>query len=199
MSLTSAEYLEQLLALAPRGSALNGEEGSNWTALLAAFADEFARFDARVAQAHEEADPRSALETLDDWERTTGLPDECSAEVETLQERRNAVVGVLRARGGQSGAYFKALAETLGYEVTITKFRPFIAGLSRCGDVLGGEPANRYYWQVTVHGPRVTLFRTGASQAGDKLGSITYAEDLECRLSKLQPAQGELIVAYQED
>jgi uncharacterized protein YmfQ (DUF2313 family) len=198
MSLTAEAYRDQLLALAPPGLALPLETESGWALLLLALAAELGRVDERGDDLQAEADPRSALELLPDYERVCGLPDACTGSATTLQERRARVVAVLTALGGQSRAYFQAQADALDYDVTIEEYRPFIAGWSRCGDALSGAPAVRHYWRVRVHGPRVILFRGGASACGDRLGSIARAEDLECLLQRLSPAHTVLIFAYEE-
>ena len=197
--LTRDDYRGLLASLAPRGMALPLDETSTWQRLLGALAEELARVDARGDDLLREADPRSALEMLSDWERVCGLPDECTGDVATtLQERRAAVVARLTGLGSQSLAYFQALVDVLGYTVTIEEFRPFICGRSRCGDILGGPHAVRHTWRVAVDGPRVTWFRTGASQCGDHLATIQEAFDLECLLNRYKPAHTRLVFSYEE-
>lgn len=198
MSLTQEQYLQQLMALQPTGAALPAEADSTWGQLLAAMAKGLADVDARADDLVAESDPRSALEMLPDWERVTGLPDDCSLDADTLQERRAAVVAKLRSTGGQSVAYFQALAESLGYEVVITEYRPFVCGISHCGeDALNGDHDVRYVWDVLVLGPRLTWFRVGESECGvDHLLEISTAEDLECLLRRFCPAQTTLIIGY---
>lgn len=197
-ALTTADYLAQLQALLPPGPAWPRTRGTALAALLEALAVEYARVDARAWKALDEADPRSALELLADWERVCGLPDACSAELATtIQERREAVVARLTALGGASPAYFIALASAMGYAIEIDEFRPFVVGLSRCGDRLNGGHAVRHQWRVRVSSPRYTPFRAGVSQCGDLLGKIVRAEDLECKLKRLKPAHTRLIFSYE--
>lgn len=196
--MTVAAYLAQLQALLPPGLAWPRAPGTALSALLEALASEFARTDARARRLIDEADPRGALELLTEWERVCGLPDSCSGELATtLQERRAAVVARLTALGGSSPAYFLALAAAMGYVIEIDEFRPFVTGLNRCGDRLGGGHAVRHQWRVRVSGPRYTPFRAGASQCGDRLGKIVRAEDLECKLKRLKPAHTTLIFSYE--
>lgn len=198
MVMKAGAYLTQLQALLPPGAAWPRDAAATLTRLLAALAEELARVDARADDAVNESDPRSTLELLADWERVCGLPDACSAELATtLQERRAAVVAKLTGLGGTSKAYFLALATAMGYTVEIDEFRPFIPGLSRCGDRLNSGHAVRYQWRVRVTGPRYTPFRAGASQCGDLLGKIVRADDLECKLKRLKPAHTNLIVSYE--
>jgi len=61
------DYLHQLQALLPSGPAWPRDRDAVLTQLLAAFAEEFARIDARTAQLIEEADPRATYDLLADW------------------------------------------------------------------------------------------------------------------------------------
>jgi uncharacterized protein YmfQ (DUF2313 family) len=72
MALSSEHYLEQLMALLPRGR-LWQVIGPKFRGILWAAADEFARVDGRAGAAMLEIDPRTAVETLDDWENLYGL------------------------------------------------------------------------------------------------------------------------------
>lgn len=180
-------------------------------------AEPLARVDARGDALIGETDPRTTAEMLPDWERVVGLPDACSraAGEPTLQERRAAIHQRWTARGGQSRAFFIAVAEALGYAVEIEEYRPFVCGLSRCGERLwaprafrtglsrcGGRLAGdwpvRLIWTVRVLGPRVTRFRSGASSAGERLMTLSRAEDLECQLRRRAPAHTWLVFDYQE-
>lgn len=198
MGMNADAYLRQLQALLPPGSAWPRTASATLTRLLASLAEELARIDSRADDIVDESDPRTSMELFADWERVCGLPDACSAELATtLQERRAAVVEKLTSLGGTSKAYFIALAASMGYPIQIDEFRPFVAGVSRCGDPLNGGHAVRYQWLVRVSGPRYTPFRTGASQCGDLLGKIVRAEDLECKLKRLKPAHTNLTVSYE--
>lgn len=194
----AAAYTALLQALLPSGAAWPRDDGAVLTQVLGAMADGMARIDDRAVDLVNEADPRSTMEMIGGWERVAGLPDACSAGINTtLQERRAALVARLTATGGQSVGYFAALIAILGYSATIEQFRPAICGIARCGRRLDGPASVRHTWRVTVHGPRATRARTGQSQAGDKLVKITRAEDLACMLHRLKPAHTTLILAYE--
>lgn len=196
--MSNGAYRKQLQALLPPGDAWPRRNNARLTTLLDALDEELNRVADRALDVVDESDPRATLELLADWERVCGLPDTCSSGLATtLQERRSAVVAKLTSVGGASRAYFIALAADMGYEIEIDEFRPFVTGLSRCGDQLNGGHAVRYQWRVRVVGPRYTPFRTGVSQCGDSLGKISRAEDLECKLKRLKPAHTNLIVSYE--
>lgn len=103
-----------------------------------------------------EAFPPDAQAMLSDWERVLGLPEPCLPVVETVAERRAAVLEKLQRRpGAQSRAYFIEIARRLRYhhdtpapsdlaaelgftvgstpQVRIREFAPFQCGVSRCG------------------------------------------------------------------
>lgn len=198
--LTATDYQVAAFSLLPRGWAWPRDPdtvmGKFWLAIGAGLARMHAR---ACAFLRIEVDPSRALELLPDWELTTGLPDQCTGAAETLAERRLAVLSRLTSRGGQNIAFFAALATSLGYEITISEFKPFMAGISRAGDPEWqvGSPTMRFYWSVSVADPRLTWFRAGAGQAGQSPHvSIARADDLECLLNRHRPAHSTLIFNY---
>lgn len=197
----AADYGRQLLALLPVGKTWPRDEDSEISKLMHAGGNELARVHNRFDKLRDEADPRSTLELLPEWEQFAGLPDECSRMGETLQQRRDNLVSKLTGLQGQSIPFFYALAAKLRATVSITEYRPFTCGLSHVGkDALNGDASCRDIWRVHVTEPRVTWFTCGASTVGyDPMARIDYAEELECWLSRLSPAQSELIVGYGEE
>lgn len=199
MHVTSEAYRAQLISLLPPGGIWPKDPTALFFVLLEAFGAVFAKVHNRLVDVIDEADPRTTVQLLEDWERVLALPDPCTPadSVLTLQERRTRVVQKLVLAGGQSPQFFVELAALLGYVIVISEPRPFICGLSRCGDPVGGTYTDRHYWRVTVPGPRVTYFRAGASRCGDRLGVIARAEDLECILEESKPAQSRLLFSYE--
>lgn len=165
--------------------------------LSAAIAAEASALDASVAQAANVYDTMSpdTGAGLSDWERVLGLPDLCVADdVLTTRQRVQAVVSKLQARYGQSRAFFIELARALGYEVTISTFRP-----ARAGRAWAGDPINGGDWSFTwrVNGPAVTInhAQAGVAAAGEPLAAWGNKQ-LECRLGQLKPAESILLFGY---
>ncbi len=194
MGLTAADYRAQLQALLPQGPAWPREEDATLTKFLAGLAEELARVDARAQVLIEEADPRTTLELLPDWERVAGLPDTCTVQPDTLQERRAALVAKLTALGGASRQYFIDVAAALGFAITITELGPFLAGHSAAGDAAGSE-AWRPVWRVNAAEFTITSFAAGISAAGEPLRDWGN-EILECVLRRLKPAHTEIEFFY---
>ncbi|OCR25312.1 tail protein [Pseudomonas syringae] len=132
---------------------------------------------------------------LTDWERLLGLPDPCLiGESQTVRQRVQSVISKLQDRGGQSKPFFIALANTLGYDITIMTFKPARAGIARSGDpIYGGDWA--FTWRIQA--PAVTVIHAvaGITGAGDPLAAWGN-KALECRLSQMKPAESILLFGY---
>jgi uncharacterized protein YmfQ (DUF2313 family) len=140
--------------------------------------------------------PFCASMTLTDWERVYEVVPRDGA---TQQERRENVLVKMAATGGLSIPYFKNLAASLGYTITITEPRAFRAGVNRCGDRLYIE-GMRWVWQVNVLGAATPKyrFRAGASAAGEPL--LAFGESiLESTFKDLKPAFTDCYFTYEDD
>ena len=186
MRATPEQYLIHLQALLPSGAAWPREPDTVLTKVLHALADGLARAHNRAVNILNEADPRTTLELLTDWERVCGLPDPCSGLAATIAERRAQVVARLTATGGQSVAYFESLAATLGFPITIVERRARFHGRRHHGTPYGG-PEMQFIWEV--HLPPETVFRRRHGQGfhGEPYASWG-AQVLICMLERLKPA-----------
>lgn len=195
MSHSVEEYTQLLRNLLPPGKAFPRERGTNLEQLLTGMAAELARVEARADVLAIEVNPLDTSELLPDWERAAGLPDKCAGILETTQQgRRNALLAKLTSTGGQSVAYFISVAKSLGYEITITEFRPFRAGLSSAGDPLtNGDWV--YAWRINAPDTTIIEFKAGLSAAGEALR--TWGNDtLECKINQLKPAHTITLFGY---
>lgn len=189
----AAEYLSLYQGLLPVGGAWPREPQATLTKVLSAEADELTRIHNRAVDLLDEADPRDTTEMIGDWERVTALPDKCSAAyVTTLQERRAAVVARLTARGGQSRAFYIALAAALGYTVAITEFRPFTCE-TPCANAIYDE-AWRFTWRVDA--PEVTIREFSCASPSDEPLRKWGNELLECAIRRVKPAHTNVLFGY---
>lgn len=192
--MTADNYLSQLQALLPPGAAWTREQNAVLTMLLAGLAEELTRVDQRAEDLLDQIDPRTADELLPDWETVLGLPDSCTGDLDSVVNRLNAAYGTLTATGGASRAYFIAVAESLGFTVTISEYQPFAVGISAAGDPLYGTDW-LYAWLVNAPETTITEFAVGISSAGDPLRSWGN-ELLECAITKLKPAHTHVLFGY---
>lgn len=174
-----------LQRLAPPGLAWPKRIDSVARKVLDGLAGRPAELQVRLRELLAETDPRTALELLPDFERLLDLPGDCAAGVvQTLLERRVAVVQKLAALRGATPAELVAVGSALGFEVQVLEYRPFVAG-SHAGDVLSNSG---WLYTVTVRAPVAagTFFRVGTSSAGDPLYGSTRAT-LECLIEEAVP------------
>lgn len=201
---TAESFAHALMAKLPVGEIWPRDRDSTLYRLVRGLAGLPARWAADVfAFLMVEAFPPTSLRLLPDWERVLGLPEPCLPVTDlTIAERQLHVREKLARRPGrQDRAYFIEIAARLGYQITIKEFRPFMCGVSRCGDATWGIGPHqmRFVWKVGVPSPRLTWFRCGfgSGRAGqDPHLRIRRAEDLECILRKLKPAHTHLVFDY---
>ncbi|WP_407597060.1 YmfQ family protein [Pseudomonas aeruginosa] len=150
--------------------------------------------DAQASMVYNAIFPDSG-EGLADWERVLALPDPCLiGQAQTVGQRVQAVVSKLQGRAGQSKPFFIALAKSLGYDITITTFRPARAGIARAGDAINGGDWS-FTWRVNAPAVTTSHARAGITGAGDPL-TAWGNRALECRLGQMKPAESILLFGY---
>ena len=188
-------FLAAVQALPPPGPAFPRDTDTLMARVFTPPADALANVRAMALRlVNVEADPSQTLELLAEWEADYGLPDPCTPLGASVEQRRAALVAKVASIGGQSPAYFIAVAAALGFTITITEFTPFTLGWSKLGDPLMG-PTARFVWRVNAPSITVSRFTLGRGVLGDPLWTIGNAE-LECRLRAIAPAHTLLIFQY---
>lgn len=183
---SAADYLAQLMALAPQGAAWSRENGTTLRGLFEGMADELARIDGRGDDLMEQTDPRAVTEMLDDWERAFGLPDACVTAEPTPDGRRLALHRKVASLGGQTGAYFVGMSALLGYLTDVEEFSPSRLPL-RLPFRLAGRPW-AFAWRVAIYGP-LELTED----------PIYASADIECVIQRLKPAHTIVSFDYEPD
>lgn len=198
MAMTLASWLASLQALLPPGAALTREPGAVLTRLLSAIAAQFVDAQQRMESLQQQsADPRLATSMLPDWERLLGLPDECMAGLDlSVSDRQRVAFGRLTEQGGQSPAYFIALADAYGEPgCTIDhRFRPMTCN-DDCNDVLYSV-ADIFTWRVNIpRSAEAVSVMTCNDDCNDSLA--TFALSLaECPINERKPAHTKVVFAY---
>ena len=177
---SQADYLQAFQALMPRGAAWPTNPPATLTQVLAALALTWYRINLSAAGLLADAFPGQCVQLLPEWEASLGLPDPCSGPAPTLQERQAQVLARFANGGGQSKAFFIALAATLGFQVTITQF----------------TGANAFLWRVNAHMTNIVYFRAGVSTIGEALQSVNGTDVLECVFQALKPAHTTVEFTY---
>jgi uncharacterized protein YmfQ (DUF2313 family) len=200
-------YKKLIKKLLPLGKAWETIKENN-NELFEGIATEYCRVDGRATDLLREIDPGDSVELLPDWEALLGIPDECSPENPTLQERQAQARQKLAAVGGMSAAFYEQLAASLGFPAVVTDYQSFRVGRQRVGDPLSNPFDNdrdrfrvgrnrvgdilvrhgwRFCFKVDLEASVVEPFRVGNNRVGDPLVSFGN-ELLECTFKKLKPA-----------
>ncbi|UIM99476.1 YmfQ family protein [Yersinia ruckeri] len=139
--------------------------------------------------------PFYANSLLVDWERVLDVTAEPEA---SYQQRLQVVFIKLSELGGLSIPYFKRIAASAGYQITIDELEPFRAGVNRAGDTLM-VPEVIWVWRVNVFSSKIQTFRfrAGMSAAGECLSSFSDSV-IETVFNNLKPAHTFCYFTYQE-
>jgi uncharacterized protein YmfQ (DUF2313 family) len=189
----AAAYAQQLLQLFPPGPLWESSPGRTLYRLIEGWGTTLARLELRVLGLLDEADPRTALALLPEWEEAVGLPTACAPLAVGTLLRRYAIVTELTQRAVPTPAFLVALAASLGFAVTIEEHAPLKAGF-RAGDRV--QPVE-WAHVFTVHAPAQTaqFFTASASVAGDPL-TDSGNDVLECTINAARPAQSIALFEY---
>ncbi len=208
-----ALYKQLLVNLLPKGKLWKIDEQPVLSKVLGSTAVELARAGERVEDLKREVDPSQTNEALDQWERVFGIPDECTPEGQTPDERRTQLIQKMTNIGGISKSFYEFLILQLGFQSTVQKTRNFLAGRGRAGDPLwnyfnrhfvAGSPAGmqlrevgwRYYFNAEIPVTASEHFVAG-SHAGDPIRSFSNPL-IQCTIRKLKPANSGVTFTFKE-
>lgn len=185
-----------ILALLPPGRAWSRDPRSDFARIFAGAARAIADLEERVASLAEEIDPRTANRFLSGFERVLGA-DPCGLDDDgSIGLRRAAAHRRWTRKGGQSPAYFVALAASYGIDITIETYRPVV-----CGDELGAAPLitspEQFVWTVRLAAMWERPPILGDQVCGDFLGEIGLSP-VECLIRRYAPAHTIVVFDYSE-
>lgn len=150
---------------------------------------------AKADQLLPEVDPRTTSVTLADWERVYDLPDRCVRAAgisQTFAERIAALVALVAMRGGQSRAFFIALAAAIGYAITITELTPTTTEMDT--DLPAYDDQYRFVW--VVNSALYNLVEM-TSEHDTEMATLVWGNALlECRINRFKPAHTLALFAY---
>jgi uncharacterized protein YmfQ (DUF2313 family) len=182
LPLSVVDRVRSLIQLLPPGKLWRLEPTNVLYKVLAAIAEELERVRARYDQLMLEVDPRTATETIAEWERSLSLPDEVIPVLPTdLASRRVVVAQKWVALGGQSYSFFAALCAQCGYP---------LVSVAPGGTMLrvGFRVGARCYAQAWGYTVVITVGPAG-------VGALTHTQ-LEAVLRAAVHAHLSLIVVY---
>ncbi len=194
MGLMAEAYARMLKALLPRGVLWRLESDSVISRVLLAIADELARIDTRTDDFLREIHPPTTSELLADFERTYGLPDPCLGESPSTAQRVASLLAKIASTGGQTPAYYIAIAEALGFSIRITEFREHTVEDDVEAPICDDQWP--FVWQVNA--PLETVGEITVEDTVEDPIAWFGNEQLECVLEELKPAHTTILFAYDE-
>ena len=188
-----ADFLAAFQALFPTGPVWPRDADAAQTQTLLSLVKGYTRQAARAANLLVDAFPVAPVELLPEWELTLGLPDPCAGPAPSLEIAQQQVAARFIGAGGQSVAYYTAVAAALGYAITITQYTAYTVGMPVGLGLTGTAWANA--WTVNAPSFSIQSFRVGHNAAGDPLASWGNTV-LQCELQRLAPAHTVLLFKY---
>lgn len=186
---------DKIRQLLPPGPAWELEAGTTKEALIEAIADIYARIYQRTSILIRDSNPLYAAEMFESREAEAALPDPCWGGDATMLERHEGLIHRWRSRGGQSPAYYKALAESIGFSIEVEEYRHFQAGASHAGDKVSNDSWN-HAWAVIASNEHIKdIMVAGFGSAGDPLKKWGN-EMLECMIERYKPAHTTVLYKY---
>lgn len=188
---------ELLTKLLPPGPAWHRKEGSPGNAVLKSGSDQLQKVDSYADSLIDEADPRTAQQTFDDWLRVYGLPDDCLKYLENLtdeQLRRALLVKVKRS--GLTAAFFKELGLVFDIDIDTNYCDPFRVNSRADARLYGPEWSHAFVLVITADvNSQKDFFRVNY-RANNRLATWGV-EFLECLIKANAPAHAQVIFSYQ--
>lgn len=168
----TVDFYAAFQRMMPRGRAWRKDEGAVVSQVSLALMSSFWRLVQSATYFLVDAFPSTTIDLIPDWNLSLGLPDACTPAALTIQQQQQAIVEKLTRGGGQSKAYYIAVAASLGYTITIVE----------------GAPETRLWTVHAAPSGDGSLFRAGQSRAGDLLQTSGSNTQLECVLNLIKPA-----------
>jgi uncharacterized protein YmfQ (DUF2313 family) len=183
---SASDYRNLLLSLLPKGKLWTRILGSRISEFFLGLGGELARLNARGADLLSERDTLTSTELLGEHEYDLGLPDECSTDTLTTQERQQAANVKLTLRGQLTPQHYIDVAARYGYTATVVEFGE--------GDP---EVDSIFKWKFIIQASRadIVLFRAGLGRAGEPLQKFPeLLNAAACYAQVYKPAHTFLIV-----
>ena len=170
----------------PNGRAWAKHVKSNLYKLILGISIEFVRFEKRILDAYDEMDPRTASETLPEWEDVFQSRNNCGDKTaQTINERRSLLLQREASRGGSSAKYFIDAVSKLGFQAEIKNHNRFRVG-SRTGQRLNNHDDWAFTWTLVLKEIVSYKFRAG-SRAGERL-KVFRDETIRCLIEREKQA-----------
>lgn len=190
------DYTLQLKQLHPRGKLWDSllRDDSIYSKLLKGIATEFSRIGDHAADLIDEADPRSTVELLSDWEQAVAIPGDCGYLSATIAARQQILTSKVVEQASDNNQELIDIAELLGFApATITEYE------SHSVDLTVDAPIYSEDWRFAIKlsaKEKPVIAFTVQSTVDESLGEELPRTQLECAINKMAPAHCVVIFEY---
>lgn len=191
--MSADDFQDAALGSLPPGDAWPKTRDSIFGRFWGAVADLLARSNQDISLViDQELNPGTSQVLLSDWEAEFGLPDGCVPLGQTVEQRQQALMARITELGSLSRRKYIALAATLGFQITITEYRPSSC-MSTCMDPVTG-PEWRFTWRVNA--PAVTV--NALTCNGNCMSPLRWwgNEPLECLIRRSNRPTRNVLFSY---
>src|ERR1700733_12020231 len=163
--------VDQIVALLPQGQGWPRSSAGYLWQTVNLFTGAYQRILNWADYAQQDTFPITAQDSVDVWQKSFSLPDPPCPPL-TPQQQKTQMIQRVENLGGQSVAYYVAMAARIGYTISITELTVPRAGLSKAGCASNGSYGD-FTWVVSVANAALTEFRAGQNRAGDPLSTAS--------------------------
>jgi uncharacterized protein YmfQ (DUF2313 family) len=189
-------YIAAFYALLPPGTLFSTDKNSVAYRVVASIAEEFVNIDRSAYGLVVESNPLTMSQMTMARYGEAGIGKQNGYLEITSDDKKQAVLGRWRARGGASKAYFLEVLGALGVAASIIDLHDTNPPMLCNG--LCTSPVNDKYswgmtWQINYVDSSVKKFKAGLSTAGDPLGTVSNNTAFIDYIERVKPAHTHVI------
>ena len=165
--------------------------------MLTSGANQLQLIDSQASQLVDEADPRTAVVSFEDWLRVYGIPDACMEGLDISDAQLRQALMLKVRRMGLTPEFYQLLGGIFGIDIQTGATDPFRVNFRVDRRIYGTEFAHAFVIIVNVNVDTLKTYFLTTSRVDNRL-SAWGIEFFECLIRENVPAHAEVIFRYQE-
>ena len=195
--MSDRDYDLALTRLLPPGPAWTRAKGSPGSAVLTSGASQLQLIDSQAVQLIDEADPRTAVVSFEDWLRCYGIPDACMEGLDISDTQLRQALMLKVRRMGLTPEFYQLLGGIFGIDIQVGVTDPFRVNFRVDRRIYGTDFAHAFVIIVNVNVATLKTFFLTTSRVDNRLAAWGI-EFFECLIRENIPAHAEVIFRYKE-
>ena len=194
--MSERDYDQGLTNLLPPGPAWSRVYGSPGSAVLTSGANALEAVDNTAMALIDEADPRTAAATFEDWLRVYGIPSDCMQGIDVTEEQLRQALLIKVRRMGLTKEFYRLLSQIFGIDITVGVTNPFRVNFRVDQRLYGTDFAHAFVIIVNVRVSELKNFFRVNFRVDNRLATWGI-EFFECLIRENIPAHAEVIFRYE--